>query len=540
MSYIGKNKVSVLTVGKREQFLRRLSEIQINVLYTYRKWLWASKFQTNIIGDTKWIFVGYKEDPNYNIHLGNSNTLHCECERGIKYQFEIRSIDGEQSRFLGRDHLSQHLGISQQVVKEIISKNNKVQYDIDRTLERYFSGQRFPRKLYENYMNMGCISKPLMQFDQKLLDFSRADFPLNKNEKLRMKKRIIEMVEKDLEYKSSRKLVRISTIAKKMGLENRTLVEIGQKNGFHIKTHSSSLSQDEVSRFLSQIDFNSIKSSKADTKEQEIYGRESIIKSFDFPVPPFDGRIINLISDIIYETVQWEKKVLIDDLLKEFKNFYNQKNELDEFEESVNLNKIIENLVTTEDVYQEGNYLISDKPLTEEISEQLTLFSEETSQLIKETYKALMPERNISLTDKTYLFGYILRVMIEEAPIHKQFIKSRIRKLMGENYDNYRYNLYLNELKDKGIIHAKNNFWYIEKSIIDVIRINDGENPFNRRKSDYISEEELGYFILCLRKQNKNLSLDQVISVMEYTYNIPNISSSTAERIRKIYKKSTK
>ena len=535
MNYIGTNEVSVLTLEERNNFLKQLTLDQKNVLYSYRKWLWISKFQTDIIGNTQWVFVGYDQDYDYEMHLGNRNRYHCECGRGVKYLYEIKSKDGEKSHFLGVNHLSQHLGISQTVVKEIIDKNNKVQYDIDNLLVRYFRGERYPQSLYECYKKAGCESSPKTSFENKLSDFSHANFPLTESEKYKMNKSIREVVFNKLSEKAQKNRVRISTLSKVTGIANRKIINMAQIKGIKAKSHSSFVTMDQVNVLLKEVDFEDSRISKM--VEKKSLNRKKIASTlsyFDFPRSPFNIRDKDFILDIIYEAVHSVDMIKKDYLIEEVKNFYILHDEIEEFEELVNINQLIDYLVLEGRIYNEKGYLLSEKPtaLQEKTSLLLDDFDNNIKEYIKE-YVTVLPTHNEWLVDDVYMTGYILNVITKESPIHKKFLKTRLETMMGDKFDNGNFNDCIQKLITSAAIVQKDDFLYALNTKVKTIRKNS-KNGLNCRRSNYISTEELEFAIHTLKLKNNSIKFEDIVKIMQDIFNIVNFSNKTKERIRNI------
>lgn len=538
MNFIENNEVTVLTLEERNEFLKSLTYDQKNVLYTYRKWLWISKFQTDIIGDSQWSFVGYEQDPDYEIHLGNENRYHCECGRGVKYLYEIKSRKGKKNHFLGVNHLSQHLGISQSAVKEIISKNNQVQYDIDNLLIRYFRGERFPKELYEYYKRTGCESTPRTNFEKKLVDFSRVEFPLSKSDKRKLNRAIREQIIEQLYDTNEVDKVRVSSVSKKLGISRKKLINIAQNHKLSVKSGASTLSREEIQMLLKAIDFGEIILLENKELEELPQYRSALIDySTSFPRYPFDKKSINKLTDIIYEIVQWEKTVHITTLEDEIRSFYSSKDELEEFDDFFELTQIIGTLVTDGEIYINTGYLSSKKITPEEIktlpnfeennSENGSVFSKETE------YKAVLPSQPEWLFDETYMLGYLLTVITEESPIHVKFLRKRIETIMEENFDNVQFDNCIQKLKDKSGILQKEEFLYYRNVEIKSIRKNSF-GKLNRRKSDYISTEELKNVVDYLIIKEEHVEFSELIKNMKIAFDIVNFSNKTIDRIRKI------
>lgn len=80
-------------------------------------------------------------------------------------------------------HLSIHLGISHlslkpSMIREIISKNNRIHYGIDTTLWLYTIGEKFSYSLYERYKKIYKNKITNSIFHEKLKYFSKAIFPI--------------------------------------------------------------------------------------------------------------------------------------------------------------------------------------------------------------------------------------------------------------------------------------------------------------------------------------------------------------------------
>lgn len=353
---IGNTFVQSFTNKQRDKILVTLSNFQKETLYKYRKWLWISKFQTDLIGDTEWTFVGFKEDENFDMSLGNSNTLHCECGRGIKYQYEISSIDHSKIKYLGISHLSQHLSLTPDMIKEIVSKNNEVQYDIDTTLWLYSVGERFPHSLYEEFKKI-CVNKNT-NFSEKIKFFSKADFPIFFNEKERIKKEIISTIIASIGFTEKIKKVRISKIAKVTGWPRKELVKTFHEYNAKVKSHSSSLQKNELKNCLSTyLDELSVKSSSS-----SIPFSDSIISYFEFPENPFYKYFNDHLYEIIYETLLYEKRIFISELFEYIISKYSSVNGLEEFDVEPFMIILIQNLVKDELALIDGKYLVSTTP----------------------------------------------------------------------------------------------------------------------------------------------------------------------------------
>ncbi|RZI49017.1 hypothetical protein [Lactococcus kimchii] len=540
MSYTKKkNKAKDRLLERRVKFFRQLSLEQNEALYSHRKWLWISKFHTNIINNTQWLFAGYTEDLNFDIHLGNKNTLHCDCGHAVKYLYEIKRIDEKKSKFLGINHLEQHLKISELAVDEIKDKNKKIQKDLDDLILRYFSGQNFPYKLYKNYKDLKCVSNPPTFFDQKLEDFSKGNFPLKKKEKLCMKKSIIGTLEKNILFQGNEKVVSVLELSQRTGIQKKDIMKITKKQG---DSYSSLLTQDEVKVFLNKVNFNDIELLIPDTEMGESVNDIKLITTyFDFPRPPFNIRDKDFVIDIVYETVQWEGRVKKSNLIKEIEDFYILNEEIEEFEELVNINQIIDGLILDGDIYCDDEYLLYEQPISLQENEFPLLkgFYENKEESIKDyvgEYVAIFPAHRDWLGDNHYMTGYILNVIIEESPIHKKFLKKRLEMIMEEEFNGEQFKTCVQKLINSSAIIQKDKFLYVRDSKVNSIRKNS-KYKFNCRKSNYVSIEELELAVHLLTIKNDPIEFEHLIKSMQSIFNISNFSDKTIKRIRNLVDK---
>ncbi|WP_339000920.1 hypothetical protein VNN37_10335 (plasmid) [Lactococcus garvieae] len=357
---IGKVTVQNFTNNQRDKILIKLSVFQKETLYKYRKWLWISNFQTDLIGDTEWSFVGYKEDEKFEISLGNSNSLHCECGRGIKYQYEIYSSDHNIIKHLGISHLSQHLSLKPSVIREIISKNNRVQYDIDTTLWLYTIGEEFPHSLYEQYKKI-CKNKITnSNFHEKMKYFSKANFPIFFNEKERLKKEIISTIFDSFSFSAKNKKVRINKLSQNTGWPRKELVTIFHEYNPKIKSTASSIEEKELKKYLkyylNNLPMNSLSYSSS------IHFSKSLITYFEFPENTFDEYFSDHLYDIIYETLLYEKKILISELLEYILSKYTPSKYLGELNIEELIIGLVQHMIKDGLALIDGSYIRSTTP----------------------------------------------------------------------------------------------------------------------------------------------------------------------------------
>ncbi|WP_262316611.1 hypothetical protein [Lacticaseibacillus parakribbianus] len=97
-----------------------------------------------------WRFVGIRVDYGWadrHRHPERSANLRCVCGRPLRYQYQLVSVDGKNTRVaLGSQHFAQHLGIPAGIAQEVFGHFNRVQREMDAMLARFRNGTRFPRR----------------------------------------------------------------------------------------------------------------------------------------------------------------------------------------------------------------------------------------------------------------------------------------------------------------------------------------------------------------------------------------------------------
>lgn len=180
-----------MTVAEREVIIKKLTNAQLKVLNTYKRYKYNSAFhQNNYLRNSDWQFHSFNEDSGYERSKGNRNLLQCECGKGLKYQFILKSKKSGATKKLGIAHFSQHLGIPIEVANEVKKGFNRIDLGMDEVLRKFDSNRSFPQEKYEMYLLMGLSDSSHQKLDKIFEMCSKVNLPLANIDEERMDKMI--------------------------------------------------------------------------------------------------------------------------------------------------------------------------------------------------------------------------------------------------------------------------------------------------------------------------------------------------------------
>jgi len=127
-------KVS-LTRQKRQETWQQLTTEQKRVIQAHIRFQHTSVFvDQNFVGLTgEWEFVAYYFNDNYDDHHGPQ--LYCDCGRRLKHQYVLQNQTGQLIK-LGITHFADHLGVPEDVVKQLQTQLHHINFGLDELLQR--------------------------------------------------------------------------------------------------------------------------------------------------------------------------------------------------------------------------------------------------------------------------------------------------------------------------------------------------------------------------------------------------------------------
>lgn len=128
------NKVS-LTKERRQETWTQLSSEQQLAIQRHIRYQQTSLFMNyELVGHGRhWSLVDYHENLNYDTK--NSPQLYCDCGRRLKHQYVLINDLGEQIK-LGITHFAYHIGISEQVARQLQAQIHHLNFGLDELLQR--------------------------------------------------------------------------------------------------------------------------------------------------------------------------------------------------------------------------------------------------------------------------------------------------------------------------------------------------------------------------------------------------------------------
>jgi hypothetical protein len=179
--------VYALTDEERSKIMLGMSAAQLDTLEKYTMLAIRSRFHTErYLENTDWVFAGLHIDYGYQRSdwkgRKKSHALYCQCNRPVKYQYEIKSIRTKKSVYLGNKHFCDHLGIPLRVANEIKHGVNKINIYMDEILVAYRRGERFPQELYNRALKLGVFDSQTKKLYERCKDYQRVDLPLFHND----------------------------------------------------------------------------------------------------------------------------------------------------------------------------------------------------------------------------------------------------------------------------------------------------------------------------------------------------------------------
>lgn len=84
-----------------------------------------------------WILIDFIDGgPDWNSH----KRLKCECGRVIRYQYIVKNYQRGIIKHFGETHFQEHTGLPANIVKEIINRFNRIDYELDEILIKIRDG----------------------------------------------------------------------------------------------------------------------------------------------------------------------------------------------------------------------------------------------------------------------------------------------------------------------------------------------------------------------------------------------------------------
>ena len=127
-------KVS-LTRQKRHETWQQLTPAQQHVIQEHIRFQHTSVFvDQNFVGlSGEWEFVAYHFNDNYDDNRGPQ--LYCDCGRRLKHQYVMQHQTGRLIK-LGITHFADHLGVPEDVVKQLQTQLHHINFGLDELLQR--------------------------------------------------------------------------------------------------------------------------------------------------------------------------------------------------------------------------------------------------------------------------------------------------------------------------------------------------------------------------------------------------------------------
>ncbi|MFT8995071.1 hypothetical protein [Lentilactobacillus hilgardii] len=127
------NQLIHLTSEKRNFLANKLTEPQRLFLIKHRRYRMQSNFLNASLSDgEKWQLYDFKVDPNV------SGKLTCRCGRTLKYQYIIQDQRTKQTQKLGINHFQEHMGVPENVAKQVAKGLQEINTGIDEILVNTF------------------------------------------------------------------------------------------------------------------------------------------------------------------------------------------------------------------------------------------------------------------------------------------------------------------------------------------------------------------------------------------------------------------
>ncbi|OTN83932.1 hypothetical protein A5819_003482 [Enterococcus sp. 7E2_DIV0204] len=169
--------ISALTIEERSRLLKLLSNEQIQVVNNTRRYKAISIFANkHMIAENEWSLVDYKISNNYKGN-GNGERLYCECGRELKYQYVVKSNNGEQ-KDLGFTHYLELTNLNPDVARQITMDINQLNLKVDEILVLIEHGFRFPEEMYTQYKLCKNITSLNDTQVSRVEEFRKYDLPL--------------------------------------------------------------------------------------------------------------------------------------------------------------------------------------------------------------------------------------------------------------------------------------------------------------------------------------------------------------------------
>lgn len=195
-------KVPTLSDERRSEIIRTMTAQQLMILEKYTMLKARSKFHTErYLNNTDWEFYGLRIDYSYRdpkwSHRNRRQMLYCDCNRQLKFQYELRSRTTGRKLFLGIKHFCDHLGIPQSVANEIKKGVNEINIYTDAILIAFQRGERFPKNFYLRACELEIEEITTGKAAERYADHYRANLPLFNYDSNRLK-RLVNLRELEL------------------------------------------------------------------------------------------------------------------------------------------------------------------------------------------------------------------------------------------------------------------------------------------------------------------------------------------------------
>lgn len=193
--------------------------------------------------------------------------MQCECGKGLKYHFILKSKKSGEIKKLGIAHFSQHLGIPIEVANEVKKGFNRIGLGMDEVLRKFDSNRSFTQEKYDMYLLMGLSDSSHQKLDKIFEMCSKVNLPLANIDEERMDK----MITLNKDHFSKTKLGK--------------RFEIVSKYKWKFKKISSGMNENkqiQFQKFILEQDVMANDISFSETKEKLLFIKETGEKYLDY------------------------------------------------------------------------------------------------------------------------------------------------------------------------------------------------------------------------------------------------------------------